>query len=72
MPIYLDPDDFSPGPLQFVPRVTNEDGSIQHVYCEGARFHVISWDILGQQCSEPDCEINKQREQRRRAKMNPR
>ena len=62
MPIYLDPDDFSPGPLQAVPRVLNEDGSIQHVYCDGARFHVISYSTLGRHCSEPDCEVNRERE----------
>lgn len=61
MPIFLEPDDFSPGPLRVVPRVTNPDGTIQHVYCEGARFHVISWSGPGRHCSEPDCEVNKER-----------
>jgi hypothetical protein len=39
MSIFLDPDEFSPRPLTMVPRIKNPDGSIQHVYCEGARFH---------------------------------
>lgn len=34
---------------------------IQHVRCEGARFHVISYDSHGPQCSEPNCIINKLR-----------
>ena len=62
MPIFLDPDDFSPGPLSMVLRIENPDGSIQHVICEGARFHVISWSTEGQRCSEPDCEVNRERE----------
>lgn len=62
MPIFLDPIKFESEPLGLVPRVTNPDGTIQHVYCEGARFHVLSWSALGTHCSEPECEINKQRE----------
>jgi hypothetical protein len=64
MPIFLDPDDFSPGPLRIVPRVLNADGSVQHVYCDGARFHVLSWSTQGRHCSEPDCEVNRERESR--------
>ena len=32
---------------------------IKHIRCEGARFHVLSWDSNGTHCSEPDCIINK-------------
>lgn len=39
----------------------NEDGSEKHVTCHGARFHVVSWDRQGAKCSEPNCEINKRR-----------
>lgn len=61
MPIFLDPDEFSPGPLVAVPRVKNPDGGIQHVYCDGARFHVLSWSTQGRHCSDPDCEVNRKR-----------
>lgn len=47
------------------PLVCNPDGSIQHVYCDGARFHVLSWSTLGRHCSEPDCEVNREREEHR-------
>lgn len=62
MPIFLNPDEFFRQPFAVVPRVVNPDGSIQHVYCDGARFHVISWSTLGQHCSEAECEINRERE----------
>lgn len=42
----------------------NADGSEKHIVCSGARYHVTSWDALGARCSEPNCEINKMREQR--------
>ncbi len=32
---------------------------IKHVYCEGARFHVLKWDNTGRHCSDPRCIINK-------------
>jgi len=32
---------------------------VKHVHCNGARFHVLWWDSLGEHCSEPDCIINK-------------
>jgi hypothetical protein len=43
-------------------REYNEDGSEKHIVCEGARFHVISWDSQGEHCSEPNCEVNKRRQ----------
>lgn len=30
----------------------------KHIICEGARWHVHSWDSNGRHCSEPDCEDN--------------
>lgn len=35
------------------------DGYIKHVFCDGARFHVVSWSTLGAYCSHPRCIINK-------------
>ena len=44
----------------FVPREAASDPDyIKHVYCEGARFHVKSWDTFGTRCSEPKCILNK-------------
>lgn len=37
----------------------NKDGSEKHILQDGARYHVISWGTLGQRCSEPNCEINR-------------
>lgn len=34
------------------------EGFIAHVYCEGARWHVLGWDCHGAFCSEPKCVIN--------------
>lgn len=42
-----------------LPEERNEDGTLKHVVCEGARYHVLHWDGLGTHCSEPECEINK-------------
>lgn len=36
----------------------NKDGTEKHIICEGARYHVISYDTLGRHCSEEKCEIN--------------
>jgi len=41
----------------------NPDGSERHIVCEGARFHVVSYNNKGPHCSEPNCEINKRRAQ---------
>ncbi len=30
----------------------------KHIVCEGARFHVISWNNRGTHCSERNCETN--------------
>lgn len=34
---------------------------VPHISCNGARFHVLSWDTRGPRCSEPRCEINRRR-----------
>lgn len=39
----------------------NKDGTEKHIYCDGARFHVLHWDSNGEHCSEPNCEINKRK-----------
>lgn len=45
----------------------NDDGTEVHIVCEGARFHVISYiGGLGQRCSEPNCEINRDRKNAQR------
>lgn len=47
-----------------LPRVKTGDGKwLKHVCCEGSREHVISWDTYGQRCSEPDCIVNKNRQE---------
>ena len=40
----------------------NEDGTEKHIHCDGARYHVLSWDSQGTRCSEPNCEINRLRQ----------
>lgn len=40
----------------------NGDGTEKHIVCNGARFHVLSYSNRGVHCSEPKCEINRQRE----------
>jgi len=32
---------------------------IKHVFCDGARFHVVSYSDSGMCCSEKNCIINK-------------
>jgi hypothetical protein len=35
------------------------DGTEKHVFCEGARYHVLSYGGAdGPRCSEPKCEYN--------------
>lgn len=31
---------------------------VDHIIKEGARFHVLYWDNLGEHCSEENCIIN--------------
>jgi hypothetical protein len=44
-----------------VPREKSSDPNfVKHVRCEGASFHVLSYDTNGVHCSEPECIINKE------------
>lgn len=47
-----------------VPRKKVDGDWIAHVSCDGARFHVLSWDTFGTRCSEKMCIINKARKER--------
>lgn len=40
--------------------IKKDDGSYEHLVCNGSRRHVLRWDSQGQHCSEPNCEINKE------------
>ena len=46
-----------------LPRIPSKiyPGKLEHIFMEGSRFHVISWDGNGAYCSEPDCEVNEKR-----------
>lgn len=44
--------------LYFYTPEYNEDGSEKHIYCNDARYHVLSWSTQGTHCSEKRCEIN--------------
>ena len=62
----------TPHPLR-VPREPASDPEyIKHVYCDGARFHVCSWDNFGTRCSEPACILNKRYNERREEITNDR
>lgn len=52
-------------PREFPPRVEVEPGWIDHVSCDGARWHVLSYGTDAIRCSEPSCIINKERIVRR-------
>jgi hypothetical protein len=34
------------------------DGTEKHIFCDGARFHVLSYSSTGVRCSEGKCEYN--------------
>jgi hypothetical protein len=40
--------------------IKKEDGTVEHLRCEGSHRHAPYWDSKGMHCSEPKCEINKQ------------
>lgn len=63
--IQIDPSEVQrQGFLWSVPREVADDSRfVKHVICEGARFHVISYDNKGARCSEPMCIINKSRDE---------
>lgn len=48
-----------PHPLAVPREIASDPDYIKHVYCEGARFHVKSWNTFGTRCSETKCIINK-------------
>lgn len=62
MPIFLSPDELRQKHFGLAPYLMSSDGSVQHVYREGARFHVVRWSKQGRHCSEPNCEVNRERE----------
>ena len=37
----------------------------KHIVCDGAGYHVLSWDSYGERCSEPNCEVNVDYERRK-------
>lgn len=37
----------------------NDNGTEKHIVCDGARYHVISYNSNGIRCSEPNCELNR-------------
>jgi len=37
---------------------SSKRGFVKHVHCEGARFHVLSWDGAGRRCSVKNCVVN--------------
>ena len=51
-----------PHPFKVPREPASDPDYIKHVYCEGARFHVISYSDKGRRCSEPNCIINKPKE----------
>lgn len=50
------------GPFDMIPRepAESDPAYVKHVSCEGAGFHVLSWDTNGRHCSERDCIVNKE------------
>jgi len=53
---------FVPKTLMFHPEYTKcrhcHKKMEKHIRCEGARFHVHSWDTKGKHCSVINCEDN--------------
>jgi hypothetical protein len=49
------------GPDDWILAPVRETGTgwLAHVFCEGARYHLIAWDNRGPHCSEKRCEINR-------------
>jgi hypothetical protein len=42
-----------------LPVFQKKDGTVEHIYANGSRFHVICYSSRGMGCSEKDCELNK-------------
>lgn len=47
-----------------LPRERKTDGRLHHVVCQGSREHVLWWDSLGTHCSEAECEVNAEAEEK--------
>ena len=45
----------------------NPDGTLKHIVKEGARYHVTHWDTDGAHCSEPNCEMNRKKQNVKRS-----
>ena len=43
--------------------ILNKDGTEKHIVKDGARYHVLSWRLIGDKvvtrCSNENCEVNK-------------
>ena len=59
--IFVDPREVIYNPWYSPPQEPSERDKdwIKHVTCDGARFHILSWDKYGKHCSEPRCIVNK-------------
>jgi hypothetical protein len=55
--------DLGSWPSQDTPAESDKN-FVKHIHCEGAKFHVISYDTHGPRCSNPRCIINKTRKER--------
>ena len=51
--------EIQPGQTPPVIPAESDPKYVKHIRCEGARFHVLSWDSNGPHCSQPHCIINK-------------
>jgi hypothetical protein len=40
----------------------NKDGHLIHYWATDSLYHVMSYDAQGRHCSEPNCEINFEKE----------
>ncbi len=40
-------------------KINDKEKWVKHIYCESARFHVLSWSGKGAHCSTPNCIINR-------------
>lgn len=53
-------------PIQQPPLAEIQPGWIDHVNCNGARWHVLTYSTDGIKCSEPNCIVNKEQVVKRR------
>jgi hypothetical protein len=54
-------DEITIKPGEIPPRVKakTDPRFVKHVNCDGAHFHVLWWDSLGEHCTEKDCIRNR-------------